>query len=398
MLSFFGIEEWAEEIMAKSKQTWSGIDPKTLLGQIRNTVPFLFEEASPRSGKPEQRYFDVLDAIAAQEASGPFDHLRYYEFCLVAHFTSVGGFVPTDVDNQIRKKIWQTSPNLDMSLEMAKLAMEMGGWDILPVCGKFVRSTTQESYISGLEGEWLGVAAAAYGALRKRAPERAQDFLLAIERVLKKEERIFSELLGAQKNLDVLRAATLIAHNLGDLDRVMDLWDLPKEDPLKKRFYKLGHEANPEFGEAFLFAGALNKKHLAAENHRNFPLREPRALRQKKEYLLPVSPFLDDWGALLARDRDLEGRDLSEIITALIKGLERVPGSIAYGRALAGMASAFPNGFREFAKFLPVKLAKELEAGPVRSLASISRERFENEWAGFVGKMHHSVFPEVRIL
>lgn len=384
--------------MAKKKQTWSGIDPKTLLGQIRNTVPFLFEADSPRSGLPTQRYFSVLDRIAKEGAAGDFDHLRYYEFCLVAHFTSVGGFVPTDVDNQIRKKIWLTSPDKETSLRMADLAMEMSTWDILPVCAKYVRSTTEEAYVSGLEGECLGVAAAAYSALRKWAPERANDFLLAIERILKREERILYELLGAERNLDVLAAATLIAHNLGDLDRVMDLWELPSDDPLKKRFYKLGHQASEEFGDGFYFAGELNKKCLAAENHRNFPLREPRILRTKKEYLLPVPPFLDDWGALLARDLMGDERELSEVIVALIKGLERVKGSIAYSRALAGMAQTFPRGFREFPRFLPAKLAKELESGPLYQLINIPRDRFENEWAAQVGKLRHSAFPNVRIL
>ena len=40
---------------------------------------------------------------------------------------------------------------------------------------------------------------------------------------------------------------------------------------------------------------------LSAEGHRHYPLRPVKALRRSPATLLPLCPFLDDWGAVAAK-------------------------------------------------------------------------------------------------
>lgn len=368
----------------KKQSSWQGIAPDLLVKQVENTAPFLFTEANDLSSgspslPPGQRYLEILRrqrAIGANDLS----HTDYFALCLAAHFASVGSFVPTDVDNQIRLKIWQTAPTPAVIEEMVPLVEEFLTWDIYPVTTRYVRSTTDTGAISGLEGEWLGEAAAAYSALRKISTKRAQEFIEQILFVLEREHRILEENLRAKNNLEVLKAAMLIAHNLGDLDRVIDLWELPQDDPLRKLVYKVGHEPNAHFARRFLFAGELNKKYMAAENHRHFPLREPKILRERAAYLLPLGPFFDDWGQVLGRDQQISERDLAEVLSALIRGFSRVPGAVGYGRALAGLAHGYFGSARALKRLLPAKLVKDWEANPLQQISAESREAFEQRW------------------
>jgi len=369
---------------SRKRNSWSGIAPRQLLAQVENTVPFLLHEGRELKAQgqvlpPERRYLEVLLAAEAR-TDDEFDHVGYFELCLAAHFATVGSFVPTDVDNQIRQKIWQTAPDHATIQRLVDLVEEFPRWDIFPVAARFVRAPSDAALISGLEGEWLGELAAAYAALLPIDSDRAHHMQTLIEMVLSREARVLEENLAARANLEVLKGATLIAHNLGDLDRVIDLWGLGQQDPLRTAVYKVGHQANARFGGRFLFPGELNKRHMAAENHRHFPLREPRILRERREYLLPLGPFFDDWGASLGRDSRLSERELSEVLSALIRGFTRVPGAVGYGRALAGLAEGFFGGARGLKKFLSAKLVKEWEAAPLYKICSEPRAEFEARW------------------
>jgi hypothetical protein len=187
----------------------------------------------------------------------------------------------------------------------------------------------------------------------------------------------------------MLKAATLIAHNLGDLDRVIDLWGLKEEDPLYEFAYKA---ANCEGARALRFSGALaeagrlNKALMAPENHRHLPLRSPKALRKSSDFLLPIAPFFDEWGATLARHPGLSPEELAEIVEALYQGWERVKGpegktvTYAYPRAVAGILENFPGGMNQLGNLLPTKVERNLRSGLFRSLVSISQRRFEEQW------------------
>ena len=59
-----------------------------------------------------------------------------------------------------------------------------------------------------------------------------------------------------------------------------------------------------EYAQRGKFAAAVKlyqSTGMSAEGHRHYPLRPVKALRRSPETLLPLSPFLDDWGAQRAQ-------------------------------------------------------------------------------------------------
>src|SRR5690349_10572914 len=81
-----------------------GVSPKILLDQIHVTVPYLLNEKFPNENS--FGYFWTLkntrELLQRLGGAVDFDHAQYYRLCLSAHYATVGSFVPTDVDNQIR--------------------------------------------------------------------------------------------------------------------------------------------------------------------------------------------------------------------------------------------------------------------------------------------------------
>lgn len=360
-----------------------GIAPGALLQQVRNTAPFLFEPGwePPRTAP----YLAILRNAAATLDAQPFreqlfDHYAYFELCLAAHHGTVATFVPTDVDNQIRFKLWSPQLPLETIVAMAELVEASRGWDYRPVSTRWVASPASGERVSGHEGEWFSTAVAAYGALRRRAPERAAHLASLMVDELARQARIFSDLKRAKDGIGLLKAATLIAHNLGDLDRVVDMWNLPQDDPFVAVAYKAGHAESKAAPPELAAAGALNKAYMAEENHRHFALRVPRCLRRSADLLLPVAPFLDDWGSLVARYPAYAPEEIGGVAEALVDGWERLAGPIGYARALAGMEQTFPGGLSELAHNMPRRNAAKLKAGALRSLVSIPRARFEGHW------------------
>jgi hypothetical protein len=119
---------------------------------------------------------------------------------------------------------------------------------------------------------------------------------------------------------------------------------------------------------------------MASENHRHFALRKPRALRKSQDFLLPLAPFWDSWGAVLGKHPILSERDLGEIIEALIEGWMKLPETWAYPRALAGIESKIPGGLKAMSKLIPAKMARTLESGALRTQISLTKDRFEGQW------------------
>jgi hypothetical protein len=349
-----------------------------LISQIQGTVPFLLEESGPKN----QRYREIVRNAVKDTTKVGNDPLAYFELCLAAHFSTVGSFVPTDVDAQIREKLWREA-KLENLEQMLALVLEFAEWDILPVGERYVKSLTAPESLSGLDGEWLGIAAAAYAVFRKRDPKIADDLFERIMGNLEKQRRIYFEQVKAHAGLEVMKASYLIAHNLGDLDRVIEIWKIAEDDPLRMAAFRSGHVGSTSWGVEFLVAGVLNKKYMALENHRHFPLREPKALRRKRAFLLPVGPFLDEWGATLAKDESLDERDLTEILTALIKGYFRLNGPVGYAAALRGFSECFRGGISRATSLLPSRLSKDWTSGSLRAECSVPRARFEEKWAGY---------------
>ncbi|HEX4048682.1 MAG TPA: hypothetical protein VH309_12640, partial [Elusimicrobiota bacterium] len=354
------------------------ISPGNLLDQVRTTAPFLFEGEAPAAGGPRGYIRRLRDY-----GGGSLSPSDYYLFCLSAHWATAGTFVPTDVDNAIRWKLWQdVSPNL--AAAQAELVLEALGWDYTPVTARVVRGPKGE-LLSTHEGTWFSVAVGAYAGCREKRPEVAAKILAAMGAEAERERAVFSAIADQGDGVSILKASALIAHNFGDLDRVADQWELSNErDPLKKTFYDAAKPGTPLFGGLLGWAGALNRKFLSADNHRHYPLREPRGLRRAPELLIPVGPFFDDWGRAVARHPALSREDVADVVRALLDGWARLHGPVGYARALAGILEVFPGGRSALGKLLPGADRRLLESGPIKAAMDIDQTRFEAQWANRV--------------
>ena len=365
-----------------------GIPVQTLRELVHNTAPFIF---SMNLDSPKYRYVPILAGTNEQ-----LTKLEYFELCIAAHFATVATFVPTDVDLAIRQKLWSKISTPEEFAPMWELVKEFAIWDEAPVSKRWL-FTPKGIKISGHQGEWFSIAMGAYGTAVKKVHAFVPEIRTAIENLVKEHElglKELRELFLSQPDINnaknYLDAIAAVAHNLGDLDRMFDTWEIGEVDVLKRRVYRCGHEDARHPREEFLLAGKIYKELLANENHRHFPLREPKGIRKSNRFLLNFGPFLDDWGADVVRaskenDALLSEGDLREVAAALIQGWKRLnPKSIytsqGYARALCGMVSAFSNKREGLEGILSPALKKEMNEGGVRTLMNVTRSQFEKQW------------------
>jgi hypothetical protein len=307
---------------------------------------------------------------------------------------------------------------------MADLVLESHEWDLTGVSRRFLSgakaSPCENQLLSGHQGEWFTVACAAYCALERMAQTQVGEPSLNsnLERIQTARSRIFemiqdeihrhSEIFGslwaANDGIGCLKASAIIAHNLGDLDRVMDLWDLSAGDPLRLQFYKLGSQ--PLDGKKKLrykgrlwISGQLYASRfsttpraelptaMAFENHRHFALRKPKCLRTTPECLIPFGPFLDPWGTEVATQvANASGQpseDTHEVIQALLHGWERLPHTVGYGRALRAMGEKHPElPIRDWAKSHPKAKILEIPQSEFESQCALSALEIMEEIPG----------------
>lgn len=278
----------------------------------------------------------------------------YFGVCLTAHWATAGTFVPTDVDNAIRWKLWQKASPAQKD-RWADLVLEALGWDYGPVTARIVAAASG-SRVSTHEGTWFSVAVGAYAATRR------PDVLEAMRREADREIALWRELRAAGDGVALLKASALLAHNFGDLDRVADQWKLPLPG-----LYDAAKPGVGPLGDA----GRLNRKFMAADNHRHYPLRAAKSLRRSRELLLPVGPFFDDWGLKAAKL--LQPPELGEVGRALIDGWERLGEPAGYARALAGLRAGYASLFR----VVPSKDARLLQSGKLKVAMDVPKEAFE---------------------
>ncbi|MBI3297151.1 MAG: hypothetical protein HYZ75_03240 [Elusimicrobia bacterium] len=353
-----------------------GIAPPLLLSQVENTAPFLFAE---EGGPP---YARVLRAWKAAAPDPEPALLPYFELCMAAHWATAGAYVPTNVDSAIRLKLWNEACPEGTLEAMADVVLDSASWDYVPFTARRA-ALPDGSVLATHEGTWFSVAAGAYAAMRSRDPERAGRLSDAVAAEVRREARGLAALLEAGDGLGFLKAAALVCHNLGDLDRVVDMWELPEDDPLRRRVYAAGLPGSAEHHPLFARAAEVNSARLAPENHRHLALRAARCLRRRREFLLPVGPFFDDWGAFLGdRPRSgLSGPELGEVVCALLDGMSRGVSGEGYPRALAGILDTVPGGFGDLSKCMPSSAARALMSGALRQAISLPRARFEARWA-----------------
>jgi hypothetical protein len=369
-----------------------GIAPDILLSQVKNTMPYLFD--SEWGEELERRFYParVLRDFS-QKPNELLTHFEYFRLCLSSHYLTVATPVPTDVDNQIRQKLWPKQLPLEMALEMASLVIESHRFDFARVTGRYAYGAMgtqwEKEVVHGHLGEWFTVACGAYCALKQYQDPLAQskrdELFDEIAFEVNRHSEVFGSLWREKQGLGALKASAALAHNFGDLDRVMDMWELSVDDPLRLKFYKLGVTPfDPDKKLRFLgrlwVAGELYKStidgsSMALENHRHYALRKPKSLRKSPAFMIATGPFFDDWGKAVARGvAEPDGKptdETVEVFECLKSGWDRQPKSLGYARAMRAMQELHPELSEE-----GLKRTQEY-----RKVKETSQERFEKRWS-----------------
>ncbi len=346
----------------------SGILSSVLVEQVRNTAGWLWHD---------QRYREltaVFDTARDEPAEEAGALLRAFRVRLAAHYATVATFVPTDVDAHIRHHVWMAVGDAETFAQARSCSDEAAARDASLVSERVTQG------LSGHDGEWLSVRAGALGrALVLGLDSEADGLAEQIDAELQREQGLFAAALEDEAPATTtLALATTIAHNLGDLSRVVDAWPRSaRRAEFQSRYSRLGHADGPASGHGFLLAGALNKELMAIENHRFLALRKPRALRRSRALLLPIGPWFDAWGENVGRGEWLDESERAEVVSALLELHLRSPAQEGCLRALAGMHRATRGGLSSYGAALPARLRKELGRGRVREAIDVSRERFE---------------------
>ena len=372
--------------MAKKKLqsglTLSGIAPNILLKHVENTSPFLFKGGLDTSGDRRAFLAKLIFYKKNLNLLKNIDLAEYFHICMCAHWATAGTFVPTDVDNQIREGLWRHGEIGKHIDKMAKLTIDAWTWDYSQVTNRKAYNRANNQVMSTHEGTWLSVAIGGYCALMKNkktllANQMAEVIIAETE----KEEKLLLNLQESRDHINFLRASALMAHNFGDLDRVIDQWQMSDDDPFKKRIYKLGHQLNEHYSPILFYTGLVNKEFLSVENHRHMSLRQPKCLRNSEKYLVPVGPFMDEWGKLLGEDHELNLLEKAEIISALFEGYKRQDKAFGYIRAFRGMVDHLPDGLRTLEAEMPFDLVVEIKNTSFYEQSFIDKAEFENNLA-----------------
>ena len=363
----------AEALIKQPRDAWAQwISPETLIAQVRSTAPFL-EGRLPGAGggrlielgnSPDgflrilANWQNILRASLTRE-----EQLQdYFALCLACHHATVATFVPTDVDTKIRGIVWRESSDADVLRPMLRLALASRGWTEDGISVRSVRG------VSGHNGEhWSAIAGGLGRMLELGDTASADEAQAAIEAEIDREQAVFDEAAAEpDAELDLLRLSMTLAHNRGDLKQGMGFW---KKTPRTTRL--MDHLSVR--GRFEPVVRIYQQTGLTSEGHRHYPLRGVKALRRSPATLLPLSPFLDDWGSAVAK---LEER--AEVLAALVMGCKRVQGQQGYYRAIAGMLAASSAAFERAAAGMPNAARSLLRDAEMRKLISVPRISFES--------------------
>jgi hypothetical protein len=348
------------------------ISPETLISQVRNTAPFL--EARLTATEPG-RLIELGNSSVGflrilanwQNALRPGlsweEQLQdYFALCLACHHTTVATFVPTDVDAKIRGVLWRESRDPEVLRPMLRLALAAREWTEDGISLRSVRG------VSGHNGEHWSVIAGGLGRLLEVGDTASADEAqAAIEAEIDREQAVFSQVCAERDaELDLLRLSMTLAHNRGDLSQGMSFWKTtPDSAKLMEHFAAVGR---------FEVAVRIYQHTgLSSEGHRHYPLRPVKALRRSAATLLPLSPFLDDWGKEVAQLDEIH-----EVLAALVIGCQKVEGQQGYYRAIAGMLAASPSAFERASARMPNSTQRLLRSGEMRKLIDVPRVSFES--------------------
>ena len=375
------------------------IGPANLIGLVRNTAPFLFAaQPGPPAGGPATAMPGAggrLSQLAghplgwrsiilagqafayADEPSAP-ERVDYFALCLACHFATVATFIPTDVDAKIRGVLWDVREERPVLHAMADLTLAAARWDVAPVSARLIDCGAL-GMVSGHNGEWLGAACGALGCFLALGDDdyagRLHD---AVAAEVERGAAAFRAALRTRDDeLDALRLASVLTHNAGDIDQGLSFW---REDlqghPWHRQLARLAHENATAFAGTYQLAAALYKQLLAAEGHRNYPLRAVKALRTSRDLLLPISPLLDQWGETIAGHPDLTSDDRAEVVAALVAGCRKIRPVRLLPRAQRHRAG--PGRPRPARQAHARRRAPLLKDGELRRAVAIRRGSFES--------------------
>ena len=347
------------------------ISPETLIAQVRNTAPFLeprLQVAEPgrliELGETSHGFLRILANWQNIQRAGLTreEQLQdYFALCLACHHATVATFIPTDVDTKIRGILWRESRDPEVLRPMLRLALAARAWTEDGISVRAVRG------VSGHHGEqWSALAGGLGRLLELGDTASAEEAQTAIDAEIDREHAVFQEVCaepGAE--LDLLRLSMTLAHNRGDLTQGMGFWKTtPQTARVREHFASRGR-----------FEAAVRiYEHtgLSCEGHRHYPLRPVRPLRRAAATLLPLCPFLDDWGKLVAQLDDSH-----EVLAALVVGCHKVQGQQGYYRAIAGMAAS-SSAFERAAARMPNSAQRLLRGAEMRKLIDVPRVSFES--------------------
>ena len=348
------------------------IGPETLIAQVRNTAPFL-EPRLPATeagrlielGQSPDGFLRILanwENILRPNLSAGEQLQDYFGLCLACHHATVATFVPTDVDTKIRGIVWRESRDPDVVRPMLRLALASRAWTEDGISIRAVRG------VSGHNGEqWSAIAGGLGYVLELGDTVSAEEAQAAIEAEIDREQAVFDEAAAERDaELDLLRLSMTLAHNRGDLTQGMGFWKrTPLTVPVMERL--------SERGRFSLAVRVYQHTGLSAEGHRHYPLRGVKALRRSAATLLPLCPFLDEWGGVVAQ---LE--ESHEVLAALVGGCQKVQGQQGYYRAIAGMRAASSGAFDRAAARMPNAAQRLLRDADLRKLIDVPRVSFES--------------------
>ena len=353
------------------KPAWDHFfSPDTLISQVQNTAPFL-DLPAPEPGRlidlghAPNGFLRILASwrnILADSLTTDEQLQDYFSICLACHHATVATFIPTDVDTKIRGVLWHESRDPDVLRLMLRLALASRTWTEEGISIRAIRG------VSGHNGEqWSAIAGGLGRVLELGDAASAQEALAAIEAEIDREQAVF-DTVAAERNaeLDLLRLSMTLAHNRGDLTQGMGFWK-PNGPaaPIREHLSARGRFASAVF--LYQHTG------LSAEGHRHYPLRHVKALRRSAATLLPLCPFLDDWGAIV-----LPLDEAHEVLAALVTGCQKVAGQLGYYRAIAGMRAANSGAFDRAASHMPNSAQRLLRDSALRKLIDVPRVSFES--------------------
>jgi len=108
-------------------------------------------------------------------------------------------------------------------------------------------------------------------------------------------------------------------------------------------------------------------------------MRQPKCIRKSSKFLIPVGPFMDDWGTALGSSNLLSAQEKAEIIVAMFDGYERQDEAFGYCRGYGAMVKACES-MDEVETWISFDVMNEINKSEFKKIAQIDRADFEQKY------------------